>query len=104
MKLQYINNSNTCLLNEKEGVSYITFPKLSAYNTDMIHGFSTRLGGVSREHLSTMNLSFSRGDNPVYVMENHKRFAKALGYDEKKLVFSDQVHLIHFYKDRKSVV
>ena len=27
--------------------------------------FSTRIGGVSKEHLSSMNLSFSRGDDPA---------------------------------------
>ena len=98
MKLQYINDSKTCNINEKNGVSYITFPKLSAYETDMVHGFSTRLGGVSKEHLSSMNLSFSRGDDREHVLENHRRFAAVLGYDEKKLVFSDQVHLTNFHK------
>lgn len=59
---------------------------------ELVHGFSTRLGGVSREHLASMNLSFSRNDNEEYVMENHRRFAKALGYNHEELVFSDQVH------------
>ena len=48
-----------------------------------------------------MNLSFSRGDNTDYVLENHRRFAKVLGYDETKLVFSDQVHLTNFHKVTK---
>lgn len=55
-------------------------------------GFSTRLGGVSKGYLGSMNLSFTRGDNPESVMENHRRFAAACGYDEHALVFSDQVH------------
>lgn len=59
---------------------------------ELLHGFSTRLGGVSKEHLSSMNLSFSRGDDKSNVMENHKRFGTAMGYDYEKLVFSDQVH------------
>ncbi|MDE6624856.1 MAG: peptidoglycan editing factor PgeF [Lachnospiraceae bacterium] len=98
MELQYINESKTCRIEERNGIPYITFPKLSQYEEDMIHGFSTRLGGVSREHLASMNLSFSRGDDRENVMENHRRFAAALGYDEKRLVFSDQVHLTRFYK------
>lgn len=98
MQLQYINDSNTCQINENAGVTYITFPKLERYNNDMLHGFSTRLGGVSKEHLGTMNLSFTRGDEVEAVLENHRRFAKALGYDESKLVFSNQVHLTNFYK------
>lgn len=59
---------------------------------NLLTGFSTRLGGVSKAHLSSLNLSFSRGDEEENVYENHKRFAKALGYDYTKLVFSDQVH------------
>ena len=58
----------------------------------IVHGFSTRLGGVSTEHLSSMNLSFSRGDEQENVMANHRRFAQAVGYDYNRLVFSDQVH------------
>lgn len=64
---------------------------------DIVHGFSTRLGGVSRDCLSTMNLSFSRGDSRENVIENHIRFARAVGYDYKSLVFSDQVHKDKIY-------
>lgn len=98
MRLEYINNKHICKINEKNCVSYITFPKLSEYSDEMLHGFSTRLGGVSKAHLASMNLSFSRGDERDNVLENHRRFAAALGYDEKKLVFSDQVHLTNIYK------
>lgn len=102
MELKYINNQHTCNINEKNGVAYVTFPKLSAYDREFVHGFSTRLGGVSQEHLSSMNLSFTRGDDRENVMENHRRFAGALGYDETRLVFSDQVHLTHFHKVTKA--
>lgn len=59
---------------------------------ELVHGFSTRFGGVSKGHLGSMNLSFSRGDEPEYVQENHRRFGDAVGYDCRRLVFSDQVH------------
>ena len=58
----------------------------------LLQGFSTRFGGVSRGHLSTMNLSFSRGDEEENVYTNHRLLAKAMGYDYRRLVFSDQVH------------
>lgn len=96
--LKYIHNGATTRIREQDGVSYVTFPKLSEYERDMIHGFSTRLGGVSHKHLASMNLSFSRGDERENVLENHRRFAAVLGYDEKKLVFSDQVHFTNFHK------
>lgn len=89
------------MIQEKEGVPFITFPKLEKYSQNIIHGFSTRLGGVSKEHLYSMNLSFTRGDEEENVRENHRRFAKALGYDEKRLVFSNQVHLTRFHKVTK---
>ena len=34
------------------------------------HLFTTRTGGVSSGIYATMNLSFSRGDDPLNVMEN----------------------------------
>lgn len=101
MQLTYINNTGTCEINEKENVTYITFPKLSKHSEDLIHGFSTRIGGVSKEHLGSMNLSFTRGDERENVLENHRRFGKALGYDENQLVFSNQVHLTNFHKVTK---
>ncbi|MCH5265300.1 MAG: peptidoglycan editing factor PgeF [Lachnospiraceae bacterium] len=75
---------------EKNGVVYYTFPILE--QAGIVHGFSTRLGGVSEGDCATMNLSFTRGDDPEAVQENHRRFAGAVGYDVEKLVFSNQVH------------
>lgn len=72
--------------------------KLFSGCSDIKHGFSTRMGGVSRDHLATMNLSFSRGDDRENVITNHKRFAKAVGYDWEQLVLSDQVHKTQIYK------
>lgn len=89
-KLVYKNDTHSTIWNEKNGVGYITFPKLT--RAGVLHGMSTRLGGVSEGYLGTMNLSYSRGDKREHVDENHKIFAKTLGYDEKRLVFSDQVH------------
>ena len=42
----------------------------------LIHGFSTRLGGVSEGYLGSMNLSFSRGDREENVRENYGRIAR----------------------------
>ncbi len=69
---------------------------------DIIHGFSTRKGGVSNAHLSSLNLSFSRGDRKEHVIENHRRFGDACGYDYKKLVFSDQVHTTEIHRVKEA--
>lgn len=99
LEIKYKNNSHSTILVEKDGVAYITFPKLS--KAGVIHGMSTRIGGVSKGYLGKMNLSYHRGDEKEAVDENHRRFAKALGYDEKKLVFSDQVHDVKIHKVTK---
>ena len=54
-------------VNEAEnGVVYLTWPAIEKIE-GIRHAFSTRIGGVSKEHLSSMNLSFSRGDDPANV-------------------------------------
>lgn len=78
-------------IQEREGVPFLTFPALSAL-PGVNHGFSTRLGGVSREELSTMNLSFTRGDEPERVRENYRRLGHAMGFDLEDMVFSWQTH------------
>ncbi|MGN0395796.1 MAG: peptidoglycan editing factor PgeF [Coprococcus sp.] len=96
MNIKYINKNRTTTLHNKNGVLYISFDILDRHG--IINGFSTRVGGVSKGHLSSMNLSFHRGDDPESVMENHRRLGEAAGYDYKKLVFSDQVHETCIYK------
>lgn len=79
------------ILVENNNVPFFTFPVFN--NIPFIkHGFSTRLGGVSKEYLYSMNLSFSRGDIYENVIENYKRMCNAIGINMKNLVLSDQKH------------
>ncbi len=76
---------------EKHGVPYFVFRNLE--DTKLVrHGFSTRLGGVSKGHLAEMNLSFTRGDAPECVRENFRRMGAAIGFDPESLVLSQQTH------------
>lgn len=86
----YANNNKSTIINEKNGVVFLTFPKLAA--AGVRHGFSTRLGGVSKGHLSAMNLSFNRGDDPEKVYENFRRISSAIGFCQDDLVLSAQEH------------
>ena len=56
------------------------------------HGFSTRLGGVSKGFYRSMNLSYTRGDDKKHVDENFRRFCSAVHMDWKKVVGTDQTH------------
>lgn len=80
--------------NWKDGVLYYTFPSLSRCE-DFIHGFSSRIGGVSEKEFAQMNLSFTRGDEDACVYENYRRIAGAIGFDERRLVCSDQTHTVN---------
>ena len=76
---------------EREGVPFLVFPGLDETEA-VIHGFSTRMGGVSEGMFSSMNLSFARGDEEGRVRENFARLGRAMGLDCRNLVFSDQTH------------
>lgn len=76
------------ILTEKNGVKF--------FRSDMIdcpHGFSTRIGGVSRAaHTATLNLAFGRGDGEPTVLENLRRFSGAVGIDPESVVSRPQIH------------
>ncbi len=86
-----IINSKTMELNNCDTVPYLTHNSLKEINF-IKHGFSTRLGGVSKGIFSTMNLAFNRGDNSDDVLENYKRLSKSIGVDFNTLVASSQDH------------
>ncbi len=72
-------------------VPFLEFPMLKA--TGIVrHGFSTRLGGVSRGCFESLNLSFDRGDSPDAVSENFRRIGEAIGVRCEDMVLSRQTH------------
>ena len=76
---------------EKNGVVWLEFPAL--LETGQVrHGFSTRLGGVSEGIYASMNLTFTKGDNPDHVMENYRRMAEVLEVELSRMVLSWQTH------------
>lgn len=80
------------ILQLKDGkVPLLTYPLLDG--TKMVsHAFTTREGGVSTGCFESLNLSFSRGDDPDTVTENYTRVADALGCSISDIVCSDQTH------------
>lgn len=62
-------------------------------NAGAAHGFSTRLGGVSRGVYASLNLGHTRGDDPEAVRENYRRFLAATGAGRvEDMVLSHQIH------------
>ena len=59
---------------------------------DAAHCFSTRLGGVSKDHTASMNLFVSHGDTEDNVLENYRRLGEAVGFTPQQTVFTKQRH------------
>ncbi|MBO5891204.1 MAG: peptidoglycan editing factor PgeF [Oscillospiraceae bacterium] len=56
------------------------------------HAFTTRLGGVSGEQFSSLNLVMHRGDPEENVQKNYAVLAKTLDFNLDALVLTRQVH------------
>ena len=63
-----------------------------ADNIQVPHGFTTRRGGVSTGIFDSLNLSFSRGDDPACVLENYRRIGLSLGFTPEDVVNARQIH------------
>ena len=91
LKWKNVKGRSSTELREREGVPFLVFPSLEAAGM-VVHGFSTRLGGVSEGIYSSMNVSFTRGDQEEAVRENYRRLGAAVGFSCENLVCSDQTH------------
>lgn len=58
----------------------------------VVHGVSTRLGGVSAPPFATLNLGLHTKDHPASVLENRRRFLHRLGGTLEASVWAEQVH------------
>ena len=93
VQLKWKNQSNSMRLVEGN-VPYLEYP-MFVESGIVRHGFSTRLGGVSKGCYASMNLSFTRGDKEEDVRENFRRIGKAIGVRCEDMVFSQQTHTTH---------
>lgn len=70
---------------------YLTSPLLDGCGA-IVHGFSTRKGGVSVPPWDSLNLRMGCPDAPEALRENYRRFCAAVGADVERVVLSRQVH------------
>lgn len=91
LNLKFKNKARILTLKEVENVPVLQYPLLEGTGV-VHHGISTREGGVSEGIYRSMNLSFTRGDDPEHVMENYRRMGKAIGVKVENMVCSAQTH------------
>jgi YfiH family protein len=77
------------IVKQKNGVSFLAFPKLSGLS-GILHGVFTRKNGKSKGPFQSLNVSFGVGDNDQTVLENRKIISRC--FNGNDLVFLDQVH------------
>jgi YfiH family protein len=58
----------------------------------VVHGFSTRVGGVSEGPHESLNLGGKWGDDPAHVATNRARYAERVGFSLERLYGARQVH------------
>src|SRR5713226_5378466 len=66
----------------------------------LVHGFSTKPGGVSNlDNEKVLNLGFTEWDSRENVIENRRRFQSALGAADFQLISLQQIHsdVIHLF-------
>lgn len=90
MNINYLNFNGTTKYNQSK-VPYISFTNFDKLGF-ITHGFSTRLGGVSKNEFESMNLSYTRGDDNEKVNENFRRIGKELNISPENMVYAMQTH------------
>jgi YfiH family protein len=78
-------------LDGANSVAYYTFPSLDTFD-ELVHGVTTRHGGVSAGPYNSLNLSAGLGDDQAAVQENIRRACAALGLCRTDVVSPNQRH------------
>ena len=109
MELVKKNSNNVLIVRNHEITDKMTKADLPLLHYPLLeetgiveHCFTTRQGGVSGGVCSTLNLSFSRGDEPAAVMENYRRVAETFGKTVDDFVCTDQTHTTNVLQVGKS--
>lgn len=80
------------------GLLFYSFPHFDVQK-GLAAVFSSRLGGVSEGGCATLNLAFLNPQQPPEPgRENLRRFARAVGFDENRLVITQQTHTVNIFE------
>ena len=78
----------------EHSLPFIESPLLEGFS-GLRHGFSTRKGGVSKEHLSSLNLGFNLGDEREKVLENFRILGSLFEAKPEDFVLTQQTHSVN---------
>ena len=78
-------------LTQRGPITFLESEELSRFPS-ILHGFCTRIGGVSGSPYATLNVSPREGDPPEQVRMNWQRLAAAFGIPCEQFFVVNQVH------------
>ncbi len=76
--------------NKIDDVIFYSFKQFD--NRGIKNCFSTKHGGVSKGHLTSMNLGYGRGDEKENVDKNYDLLCNAVGLNLDKIILGNQTH------------
>lgn len=94
LELKKRSKADTTCIRGENGIPWISYNSLEGYPW-LINAFSTRMGGVSTGIYESMNLSFTRGDEPDRVKRNFELFGDAIGIKASQMVYAHQTHTVN---------
>lgn len=74
---------------KKDGLVYHTSDLLDRFQ--VVHGWFTRVGGVSKAPYDSLNVKYKIGDKDADVTQNRKLACRALGVNADKLYFANDL-------------
>ena len=86
-----LNNSNNVTLNIDHEVPFIESNGFKDLR-NIVHGFTTRLGGVSTGIYESLNMGLHLDDDINNVYENYRRLGDSMGIDYTRISAPNQVH------------
>jgi len=79
------------MLKTLHGITHYQSPILEPFS-GLVHAFLGRTGGISRGHLSSLNMGRREEDSPENLKENKGRVAKAFAIEAERIFTVSQVH------------
>lgn len=74
------------------GNSSLKIDAWNELNKDIVVGFTSKIGGTSKDHFQSLNLGLHVHDSSLDVVKNREILANSLSFPLSNWVFADQIH------------
>lgn len=85
-----MNRLDRSFLRLKDGIPYFMNPEIERLGW-VLHGFLTRLGGISPPPFDSLNVGLNLGDKKENVFKNLSHISEVFGFNRSRLILLDQI-------------